>query len=228
MRFVLFALGVRYFDQALGRFAVFFQKGSKTGRSGRRGNDRVLFQKFDELRLAEQFREFRTQFVDNGLRCPARRGKAPPALARITAEPRLAKVGTFGSNGERLSADTARAFTLPASISPRKLPTPKRVTCTSLAASACAAGPPPLYGTPTIWVPHWLFSQRMNRSGKEPSPGGIVEPARLALRQYFQLVDGVGSQRRGSEHTLGEKNRRVTGAKSVSGLYGSLSNSSGL
>ena len=95
MRFVLFALGVRYFDQALGRFAVFFQKGSKTGRSGRRGNHRVLFQKFNKLLLAEQFREFRTHFVDNALRCPARRGKAPPALARITASSASAKVGTF-------------------------------------------------------------------------------------------------------------------------------------
>src|ERR1700730_2884465 len=62
---------------------------------------------------------------------------------RQSLPPTSAKVGTFGSTRDRLAEVTASAFTLPASISPRKLPTPKRVTCTSLAASAWAAGPPP-------------------------------------------------------------------------------------
>jgi hypothetical protein len=91
--------------------------------------------------------------------------EAPPALARIVAPADLGEGRHVGSTGERFAELTASAFTLPASMTPMKLPTPKRVTCTSLAASACAAGPPPRYGMATILVPHWLLSHLRNRSG---------------------------------------------------------------
>ena len=89
VRLILFALGIRDLDQALGSFAVFFEEGGEAGWSRRRRDHSMLLKEFNELRLAEQLREFGAHFVNNGLRSATRRGKAPPALAWIAAEPGL-------------------------------------------------------------------------------------------------------------------------------------------
>src|SRR5262249_5112531 len=138
-------------------------------------------------------------------------------------------VGTSGKSGERLAELTVSAVTLRSWMRPRKLPTPKRVSWTSFAASAWAAGPPPLYGPPTILVPHWLLTHFRRRSGDEPSPRvAKLRLSRLlsasALRCAIEPVPSDGCTNTPSIR----KNRRAIGTRPASGLYGSRSNRSGL
>ena len=63
------------------------------------------------------------------------------------------------------------------------------VSCTSPATTASSAGPPPLYGTWTKFVPVSSLKSSTPRWTTLPVPdGGIVQLARVRLRVVDQLL----------------------------------------
>ncbi len=76
MRLILFALGVRDFDQALGSFAVFFEEGGEAGWSRRRRDHSMLLKEFNELRLVNNFVNSALTLSITG--CGVPRGAARP------------------------------------------------------------------------------------------------------------------------------------------------------